>query len=79
MLDANLIGSAQPLDWIVVYIDKRGFAQQLIVRGEALPGVSMDGDAKATNLRLSHAINTVLSNRRFCELNSVHYRPAISK
>ena len=50
MLDANLIGSAQPLDWIVVCSDERGFAQQLIVRGEALPGASMDGAAKATNL-----------------------------
>jgi hypothetical protein len=47
MLNADLIGSAQPLDWIVVYTDEQGFAQQLIVHGEWLSGASMGSDAKA--------------------------------
>jgi hypothetical protein len=47
MLDADLVGSAQPLDWIVVYHDEQGSAQQLIVRGESLSGASMGSDATA--------------------------------
>lgn len=49
VLNATLVGSAQPLDWIVVYSDEQGFAQQLIVRGEALTGASIDSAAKVTN------------------------------
>ena len=49
MLNADLIGSARALDWIVLYNDEQGFAQQLVVRGEALPGASTDGGAKTNN------------------------------
>jgi hypothetical protein len=49
MLNARLVGAARALDWIVMYSDELGFAQQLLVRGEALPGTSTNGAAKANN------------------------------
>jgi hypothetical protein len=47
VLNADVLRGARPFDWIVVYTDPEGFAQQRVVRGEALqPSATMDADAR---------------------------------
>jgi hypothetical protein len=40
------VAGARLLEWIVVYTDPQGFAQQKVVIGELLPNVTMDADAR---------------------------------
>lgn len=47
VLNADLLHGARALEWIVVYTDPEGFAQQRVVRGEAIqPSATMDADAR---------------------------------
>jgi hypothetical protein len=50
VIDVARIRSALPLEWVVVYTEAEGFAKQVMVRGEVLPGQSMDADARTTNV-----------------------------
>jgi hypothetical protein len=51
VIDVMWVHSARPIDWIVVYAEPEGFAKQVMVRGEALPGQSMDADASTLTSR----------------------------
>lgn len=48
VLKTELLESARPLEWIVVYTDAEGFAKQTLVRGETPSRPSIDADLPTT-------------------------------
>lgn len=46
VLVTPVLNGTRRLEWIVVYTDPQGFAQQKVVQGEPLPSATMDADTR---------------------------------
>jgi hypothetical protein len=46
VLVTAVLNGTRRLEWIMVYTDAQGFAQQQVVQGESLPGATMDADTR---------------------------------
>jgi hypothetical protein len=70
VLNADLIAPARAIDWIILYSDEQGFAQQQLVRGEAQSGATMDSDAKAQNQNYCTPSNQLVQRVGFANVSA---------